>query len=170
MRYAVSVDGTQVAQTTATSTRVPAALTNGPHSWQVTGTNPAGQQTQAPPATVFVDTVAPTVTTKLNGPRVIASKLQIYVSYVDLPTAGEPPADASGIAKVVVLWGDGTTVRLGRGSHRSFHAYRRPGRYRVTVEVADRAGNVTRVITHVKVTTPKPKKNAGKPSAKAKGK
>jgi hypothetical protein len=168
MQYAVNVDGSQVAQTTSTSVRVPGPLADGRHSWQVTGANPAGQQSQARPATVFVDTVLPTVAVKLFGRPVIGSKLHIYASYVDLPQAGEPPADASGIAKVVVLWGDGTIVRPSRGSHRSFHTYSRAGRYQIAVVVVDRAGNASRAVTTARVV--KPKKNARKPPAKAKGK
>jgi hypothetical protein len=168
MHYAVNVDGSQVAQTTSTSVRLPAPVADGRHSWQVTGANPAGQQSQSRPATVFVDTVSPTVAVKLFGKPVIGSKLHVYASYVDLPQAGEPPADASGIAKVVVLWGDGTIVRPRRGSHRSFHAYRRPGRYQIAVVVLDRAGNASRAVITARVV--KPKKNARKPAAKAKRK
>jgi hypothetical protein len=170
MHYGVSVDGSQVAQTTSTSVQVPAALTDGPHSWQVTGTNPAGQQSQARPASVFVDTVAPTVALQLYGRRMVGSMVHVYASYVDLPPAGESPADASGIAKIAVLWGDGTTVALRRGWHRSFHAYRRPGRYQIAVVASDKAGNATRAVAYVRVTKPKSKKSATKAPVKAKGK
>jgi len=172
MQYAVSVDGNQVAQTTATAVQVPTPLSDGPHSWQVTGTNPAGQQSQSRAATVFVDTVSPTAALSIYGRSLVGAQLHAYVSYVDLPPAGEPPADASGIAKLVVLWGDGTIAPLATGSHRSFHTYSRPGRYQITAVVTDRAGNVTRVLAHVRVIKPKPKpkKHAGKPPPKAKGK
>ena len=55
----------------------------------------------------------------------------------------------------LVQWGDRTSTRLRLGRHRSFHAYRRPGRYRVTVTVTDKAGNVKRVVSVIKVTKPK---------------
>jgi len=35
------------------------------------------------------------------------------------------------------------------------HSYRRPGRYRITVTVVDRAGNQTRVVRRVKIAGPK---------------
>jgi hypothetical protein len=165
MRYAVSVDGGQVAQTKATSLQVPAPLTDGLHSWAVSGSNPAGQQSQARPASVFVDTVAPTAAVNVSGRALVSSQLHVYVSYVDLPPSGEPPADASGIAKVVVLWGDGTIAPLRLGSHRSFHAYRKPGRYQIAAVVTDRAGNVTRVLSYLRVTKPKPKSKS-KPKPK----
>jgi len=158
MTYTVSVDGTAVGQTQSTSARVPAALTDGPHTWQVSGSNPAGQRAQTRAATVFVDTVAPTVAAKLYGRPLVGSTLHVYVTYVDLPPAGEPPSDASGVAKVVVRWGDGTVASLQPGVHRSFHAYRRPGRYQIAVVVTDKAGNATRVVSVVKVTKPKPKR------------
>jgi len=166
MQYVVSVDGSQVAQTTSTSVQVPAALTDGPHSWAVSGSNPAGQQTQARPATVFVDTVAPTAAVSVYGRALVRSELHVFVSYIDLPPSGEPPADASGIAKVVVLWGDGTISQVRLGLHRSFHSYRRPGRYRIAAVVTDRAGNVTRVVTYLRVTKPKrgPKPGAKQPA------
>jgi hypothetical protein len=73
------------------------------------------------------------------------------VSYVDLPPAGAPPSDASGVAKVLIRWGDGTTVSLKPGRHLADHAYRRTGRYRITLVVADRAGNRTRVILKLRI-------------------
>jgi hypothetical protein len=155
--YSVGIDGAQVAQTQSTSVRVPAPIPDGPHSWQVTASNPAGQQTSDRAATVFVDTVPPTATFTVYGRRLVGSRLHLYTTYGDLPQPGEARADASGVAKVVVRWDDGTTVTLRRGFHRSFHGYRRPGRYTVTVMVTDKAGNVTRVLMVIKITKPKAK-------------
>jgi hypothetical protein len=174
MHYVLSIDGNQVTQTTSTSAQAPAPLSDGPHSWQVTGSNPAGQQSQSRAATVFVDTIAPTAAVTVFGRNLVGAQLHVFVSYVDLPPAGEPPADASGVAKLAVLWGDGTVAPLALGSHRSFHAYPRPGRYQITAVAIDRAGNVTRALTYVQVIKPKPKpkpkKHTGKPPPKAKGK
>jgi len=155
--YSVSVDGTQAAQTQATSVRLPSPVPDGPNSWQVTATNPAGQQNQDRAATVFVDTVPPTAAFTVYGRRLVGSRLHLYVSYGDLPQPGEPRSDASGLAKVVVKWGDRTATTLRLGFHRSFHVYRRPGRYTVTVTVTDKAGNVSRTVTTIKVTEPKAK-------------
>ena len=47
------------------------------------------------------------------------------------------------------------TTKLRPARHRSFHAYRRPGRYRVTVTVTDKAGNATHVVTVLQVTKAK---------------
>ncbi len=44
-------------------------------------------------------------------------------------------------------------VHLKPGGRRITHVYRRPGRYRITVTVTDRAGNQTTVARHVKIQT-----------------
>ena len=56
------------------------------------------------------------------------------------------------MAALTIRWGDGTTTRIKPGTHRLVHAYRRPGRYRITVTVADRAGNQTRAARTVRIT------------------
>jgi hypothetical protein len=163
MNYTVALDGTQVAQTTSTAVRVATTVADGPHTWQVMGANPAGQTTQAGAATVFVDTVPPTAVMTLYGRPLAGTRLHVYVTYRDLPPAGEPVSDALGVATVTVRWGDRTVVRLKRGFHRSFHAYKRPGRYVISLLVTDRAGNVTREIIRV-VIKRKPKAHRKKPA------
>ncbi len=171
MTYTVSLDGTAVAQTSGTAARSSAAVADGPHRWQVSGTNPVGQPTQAGAATVFVDTVPPTAAMTLFGRPVVGTSLHVYATYVDLPRSGESPSDASGVSTVVVRWGDGTVVRLKRGWHRSFHTYRRSGRYVISLLVTDRAGNVTRQVIPVVVKPKhKPKGHSQKPAAPKKGK
>jgi hypothetical protein len=156
--YQVFVDGVQIAQTGATSLRIPAVTPDGPHQWQVVVVNPAGLENQSKVATVFVDRVAPLVRTSVRGTKRVLTRLHAFISYGDPPPPLSPPADASGIAKVTVNWGDRTRlVKLKLGNHRSFHTYLKPGRYKVTVAVSDKAGNTTRTVTIVKV-EPKPKK------------
>lgn len=171
MSYKVTLDGTLVAQTQSSAVRTAAAVPDGPHRWQVTGANPAGQSTTSGTATVFVDTTPPTATMTLYGRRVVGTTLHVYVTYVDLPQAGEPSADASGVKNVVLRWGDGKTVPLKLGLHRSFHAYKRTGHYVISLLVTDRAGNSTREIIPV-VVKPKPKpkhKKAKKPGSRGTG-
>jgi hypothetical protein len=158
MIYTVSLDGTQVAQTNSTAVRVPTTVADGQHGWQVSGANPAGQPTQSAVATVFVDTVPPMAAMTLYGRPLIRTKLHVYVTYVDLPPAGEPPSDASGVSSVVVRWGDGTTVPMQLGFHRSFHTYTRAGHYVISLLVTDLAGNVTRQVIPVTIAKPKPKR------------
>lgn len=149
--YTVSVDGAVVGQTTSTSLRVPLALGDGSHSWQVTAVNPAGVTGGSRAARVFVDTVAPTLSLKLSGPRRAGSRETATVRYRDVPPAGLPARDASGVVKLTIRWGDGTIVHFKPGVHREVHVYRKAGRYKVTVIVTDRAGNSRTVAKVIKV-------------------
>jgi hypothetical protein len=151
MSYSLTIDGAAAGQTFATAARPPTPLPDGPHSWDVTATNPAGQQSSAATAIVFIDTVAPTAKLKLRGQRVAGSQLRAVVKYSDLPQPGEPGGDASGVAKVTIHWGDGSLVHLNRGTHRVSHIYRRAGTYEVRLVVIDRTGNRTRVVKFVKI-------------------
>ncbi|MBV8430790.1 MAG: PKD domain-containing protein, partial [Solirubrobacterales bacterium] len=47
--------------------------------------------------------------------------------------------------------------RLKLGSHQVKHAYRRTGRYRITLLVTDRAGNVTQLVIRLRVVNSLPK-------------
>jgi hypothetical protein len=150
--YTVTVDGVQVGQTGASSLRVQAALGNGRHNWQVTASNPAGLTGVSGVARVFVDTVPPLLSMTESGPRRAASSEVLRLRYRDPSPPGLPPADASGVANLTIRWGDGTVTRLEPGTHRISHAYRRHGRYKIAVTVADRAGNQTTVVRHLKIT------------------
>jgi hypothetical protein len=161
--YTVTLDGSVIAQTQATSAVVPSVLADGPHTWFVTAANPVGQAAQTRTATVFVDTIAPTARLALHGTKKVKSRLNVFVTYSDRPPPGEPAADASGVASVVVSWGDGTVSHLHRGWHRSFHAYSKAGRYKITAVVTDRAGNVGRAVLVAKIVKPKPSKHSTKP-------
>lgn len=164
--YTVTVNGTQVGQTTATSLRVPTALSDGRNSWQVSAVNPAGVTGGSGVATVFVDTVAPTLAARLTGRRQAGAKLTLTLRYRDLPPPGLPSSDASGVAKVTIYWGDRTVDHLNPGAHREAHVYRRPGRYRITVWVTDRAGNSRKVVTIARITA----STGGKPKSGGKHK
>lgn len=168
LTYQVIVDGVQVAQTSATSIRIPAATPDGPHNWQVVAVNGAGLETADRVATVFIDRVPPLVKTSVLGTRQVLKRLHAFINYGDPPPPLQPAADASGIAKVTINWGDRTQlVALKLGYHRSFHTYVKPGRYRVTVTVTDKAGNRTRTVTTVKIKPkPKPKRKHKKGSGK----
>lgn len=152
VHYTVTVDGTQVGQTTGTSLRVPTSLTDGPHGWQVTAVNPAGVTGGSGVARVFVDTVAPTLAARVSGARRVGSRLAVTLRYRDAPANGLPPRDASGVEKLTIFWGDRTVVHLKPGAHRETHVYGRPGRYRITVWVTDRAGNSRKVVKIVRIT------------------
>jgi hypothetical protein len=162
VQYSVTVDGAQIAQTTATAVVVPSALSQGPHTWQVTASNPAGLTSTARAARWWVDTVAPVARFTLTGRTRAGSLLHIYVGYTDSPPP-VPAADASGIASVMVNWGDGSRYLI---RHGKYHVYRRRGRYLLSVTVTDRAGNATtlrRLIRIAPKQKPKPKRTHKKP-------
>lgn len=142
--YTVALDGAQVEQTGGTSFTVPSALSDGAQTWQVTATNPAGLSAVSKVARIFVDTVAPVLKVREAGRRRAGSPQVVRLSYRD-------PAPASGVARLTVRWGDGAVTHLEPGTHRIIHVYRRAGRYEITVTVADRAGNQTIVVRHVKI-------------------
>lgn len=148
LRYQVSVDGNQVGATYGTSMRVPAALRDGPHSWDVVAINPAGLTNTARRSGFFVDTVRPTASLKLRGKRQVGKPVHAYVRDADRPPAAEPGARASGIARVVIRWGDRTSNRI---KHSKFHVYKRAGRYTITVVVTDRAGNRDTIRTRIRI-------------------
>lgn len=161
--YTITVDGVQTGQTQGTSLKLPAPLAQGPHTWQTTVTNRAGLTSGTRSGKLFVDTIPPVVSLQLLGARHAGALLHLHVLYTDsLPPL--TPAQGSGVAKILVRWGDRLTEVI---HHWRYHIYKRPGRYRITVIVVDRAGNRTQVTLLIKVTAPtkakpKPKKH-GKP-------
>jgi hypothetical protein len=163
LRYSVSIDGTLAIQTYSASARPRGPLADGPHSYEVTVSNPAGQQSRTGTGAVFVDTTAPTVSLRLPKSKLTGASARARVDYEDAPPAGSPLEDASGVATIIIRWGDGTGGRLARGAHSITHVYERAGRYTVTVTVTDKAGNLTRVEAHIKVTKPKPRPKGGHP-------
>src|ERR1019366_10522336 len=87
------VDGVPVTQTTATLIRVPATVIDGPHTWQVTAVNRAGETSTTRTEKFFVDTLAPQASFTLTGRLRAGSYLHIYVRYTDAPPPepGPPP-------------------------------------------------------------------------------
>jgi hypothetical protein len=151
VRYSVTLDGAPAGTTSATSLIVPAPLGQGPHTWQVSAVNPAGLQSTGRLAEVFVDTIAPTVSLKLAPrKRKAGALIRLHVLYTDT-TPAVPPGDDSGVASIVIHWGDGFVSRLQPGTHRADHKYAAAGTFRVKVAVTDRAGNRTVLFRLLKV-------------------
>jgi len=144
--YVLRIDGAVVGQTTGTAMFAPAPLANGRHSYQLTAFNIAGLNTASTPATIFVDTVAPTAKLKLSGTSIVNTREALSVAYTDPPPPGLPKTAASGVSTVYVRWGDGSPkARIRRTT--AGHVYARIRTYTITLTVTDRAGNKT-VITH----------------------
>lgn len=143
--YRLTIDGRLAGQSTATSVRSPVPLADGPHTWQVSAVNQVGLVTAARAATVWVDTVGPSLQFTLTGRQRRRSVLRLAVRTTDAPVPG---VVGSGVASVIVRWGDGKAARI---RHGATHAYARSGTYRLTVVVSDRAGNTTRIVRRVRV-------------------
>jgi len=152
--YTVTLDGAQVAQTGGTAVRLMAPLRDGPHSWLVTTSNPAGLTSTSRAARVFVDTVAPSLAASVSGARRAGATLTLRLTYRDVPPVGLPPSDASGVTGLTIRWGDGTVSRIKPGTHRLAHAYRRPGRYRITIVIVDKAGNPRTLVRRLDIKKP----------------
>jgi len=149
--YGVTIDGVAAGSTSGVSFRPAVPLSQGPHTFQVTAENVHGLASPASPAGFFVDSIPPAAKFTLNGAEREHALLHLRVRYTDTPP-GLRPADASGVAKVVVQWGDGTSSRIGRqtGTHR----YLRAGRYLLKITIADRAGNRTVLARRLRIATP----------------
>jgi hypothetical protein len=166
LRYSVMLDGHLVAQTYSTSLRLPIRSPDGRHRWSVTAANPAGLTSTTRSSSFWIDTVPPSVTLSLTGKLRVGVPLHANARYTDARPP-EPRGAASGIASVLIRWGDGSRDRI---SHGKSHVYRRAGRITVSVTVTDRAGNATTVARHVRIA---PQTNAGAqrrpPPAKRRG-
>jgi hypothetical protein len=156
--YVLRVDGTVVGQTAGTQMVVPAPLSNGRHSYQLTAFNMAGLSTAATPATIFVDTVPPTATLQLSGTSIVNTRQSLRVAYADPPPPGLPKSAASGVDTVYVKWGDGSPKARIRRTTAS-HVYTRIRTYTITLTLTDRAGNRTVIKHKIKIKAkPKPKR------------
>ena len=140
LSYEVTVDGVSVGSTDATSLTLPAVLSQGPHTFQVTALNEHGLTSATLPVHFFVDSIRPTAQFRLTGASRVNALLTLRVRSTD-STRGIPRADTSGVKTVAVNWGDGSRTQI-RGQ-RATHRYLRAGRHLLTITVTDRAGNRT---------------------------
>jgi hypothetical protein len=136
-RYDVRVDGQLVGQTTDTKIVLAAPLVGPLHHWQVTAVDVRGQTRRSKTRLLRVDSISPRVSVgyKRNKRVVVLS-----VRGSDVGGAG---TRASGIASVVVSWGDATKGASGAARVKARHRYRRPGTYPLEITARDKAGNVT---------------------------
>jgi len=153
--FSVVIDGTQVGVTGRRSFRLPAPLAQGAHTWQVVALDHRGQQYAAKPASVKIDSVPAFVRARLSGPRRALATLRLAVTATDTPTGTARKAvgvATSGVAQILVDWGDRTPAQLIRSGAQ--HIYARPGRYTLRVLVTDRAGNKSTFRQSLKLAKP----------------
>ncbi|MGI8801547.1 MAG: hypothetical protein ACR2KV_05150 [Solirubrobacteraceae bacterium] len=126
--YTVVLDARPVGTTSATSLRVPAALSDGVHRWHVVAEDSLGQQTASAERTLAIAARPPVVTVAVTGSDRAGAILSFTVG-------ARAPA---GIARVVIDYGDRSAAGSGA---RSRHRYAHRGRFVVGVTVLDRVGN-----------------------------
>ncbi|WP_354701802.1 hypothetical protein DSM112329_02138 [Paraconexibacter sp. AEG42_29] len=159
LTYEVQVDGVVVGQTTG-ATRLPlkTPLVDGVHPWKVTVSDRRGQKRDTTNVgQIRVDTTPPALSFRVDGVRSTGRTQTVRVTTTD-PKA---PAgtSGSGVARVVVDFGDGSRRQTSRKAQ---HAYRKGGTYTVRVSSTDAAGNATVVRKSVTVKTPKKTKKKKK--------
>jgi hypothetical protein len=130
--YRIVVDGRQIAETT--QTQVPIArgqIRDGNHTWQIFLRDRRGQEVRSRTRRLRVD----------NTPPLLSSSLSRRGRVVTVRGRGRDSRGRlkSGMGRVVVDWGDGRLVRVGRNG--ASKRYSRSGRYTVRVKAIDRAGN-----------------------------
>jgi hypothetical protein len=113
----------------------------------VTAINLGGAQTVGAPSTVWVDTIPPSFLVALGGRARVGAKVRATVVARDFPARDDPGEHTSGIAKVVIRWGDGSRS-TGRTSS---HKYARAGLYRLNFTASDRAGNQLTIARYLRI-------------------
>jgi hypothetical protein len=137
LRYEVSVDGVVVGQSAGTTLRLTQPLTGGKHRWQVRAIDIRGQATRSKTRNLRVDDRKPLLSV---GYRRHERVVTLGVRARDDSRHGHL---ASGLARVVVSWGDRTPVTTGAFGVRAVHRYRHKGTYVLKVTARDKAGNET---------------------------
>jgi hypothetical protein len=153
--FRVVIDGVEAGVTGRRSFRPPAPLGQGAHTWQVVALDHRGQQYAAKPSSLKIDSVPAFVRARVTGPRKALAPLRLAVQATDTPTGTARKAvgvATSGVAQIVVNWGDRTPLQLVR--HGAQHVYARPGRYSLRVLVTDRAGNRSTFRLPLKIAKP----------------
>jgi hypothetical protein len=147
--YSVALDGVAAGTTGTTSFTPTSPLAQGPHTLAITAVNVHGLTSAATPAHFFVDSLPPVGQLKLSGNERPGATLHLRVRYTDV-RPGVPAADTSGVATVLVNWGDRTTTSRIR-VQTATHSYVRAGRYRMTITITDRAGNRTVLTKQIRI-------------------
>lgn len=113
-------------------------LDSGARTITIVATDDAGQETTSVPAQLKLDRLAPTATVRVRGRSAV----------VAVRDGARGTGSGVRAARTRITFGDG--VRVANRS-RVTHRFRRPGRYRVVVRAADRAGNTALVRRTVSV-------------------
>ena len=131
--YTIELDGTPIGQTQQTTYLPPQGIPDGIHRWRVTATDRRGQTSGSPTRLLRVDNTPPTLVVRVSGTRRAGRLLKFRFAAGDVQNPG-----ASGLARIRVVWGDGSVPVL--TAKTAVHRYPR-GRYTLRVSATDKAGN-----------------------------
>jgi hypothetical protein len=133
------MDGVMIGQTTNTTLAPATPLTTGKHTWQVESADRAGQSSRSRVRTLKIDATPPTLKVSVSGKRAAGKALKITVKAAD--------AGGSGLDHVTVDYGD-KSAKTQTATTR--HRYKR-GSFTLKVAAVDKAGNVTRTQTKLRI-------------------
>jgi hypothetical protein len=132
--YTVLLDNKPVGTTQNTNwTPQPGVVPDGVHRWRVLATDRHGQVTGSATRLLRVDDTPPRLAVRISGTRKAGKLLKFRLTAGDVQHKG-----ASGLARIRVVWGDGSRPAL-IGKNVA-HRFRR-GRYTVRMSATDKAGN-----------------------------
>jgi hypothetical protein len=133
--YRVYFNNRKIAETGETELPVtPGMVRDGTSRWFVTATDRRGQTTSGPPRVVRVENTPPLMRVSIGrSGRTVGIRIRRF---------SDRGPSASGVSRVVVNFGNGRRVRIGRSTR---YTYPRGGTYTLRVSGFDKAGNRTDV-------------------------
>ncbi len=133
--YRVFVDGRQIAETGETALPYrPGLVGDGRHSWNVIAIDRRGQQTAGPRRTIRVENTPPVLRASIGRRgRSVSVRVRRF---------SDRGAGASGINRIVVSFGNGRRVQIGR---RTRYTYPNGGSYTLRIIGVDKAGTRTEI-------------------------
>jgi hypothetical protein len=134
-RYEILVDGVLVGQSATTALRLTTPLKGGTHRWQVRAVDIRGGATRSKTRLLRIDDHKPLLTVHYKR-----AKRVVTIAARARDDARSGPL-ASGLAGIVVSWGDRGSGARGRFDVHATHRYSRNGTYALTVTATDVAGN-----------------------------
>lgn len=144
--YRVFLDGTQITELVDRRSYTPVdPIPDGLHTWQVQAIDRRGQITSTRTRNLRVDTTPPELTVRVSGERKAGRGLKVTVEAADVQNPR-----ASGLKRVRIQWGDGTTTTTKSFKGTYVHRYRR-GKYTLRVSATDKAGGATVVTRSLRI-------------------
>jgi hypothetical protein len=134
-RYEVFVDGALVGRSASTALKVMTPLRGGTHQWQVRAIDIRGGATRTLTRLLRIDDRKPLLTVRYKRSK------RVVTLAARARDDGRSGHLASGLAGIVVSWGDRAPGVSGRFAVRATHRYGRGGAYTLTVTARDAAGN-----------------------------